>query len=104
MRTILDVPEQSRISGEVEVVLPGREPTKLTAGELSDLDQVTLDMVLECAGNGRSLARPLPPGLAWHLGGVSPIRVTGGGIRDLVQDIPREEVELVIPGGDHGQV
>jgi DMSO/TMAO reductase YedYZ molybdopterin-dependent catalytic subunit len=104
MRSSFDMPEPSRISGEVEVVLPGKEPTKLTAGGLSDLDEVTLDMVLECAGNGRSLARPVPPGLAWHLGGVSPIRVTGVRLRDVLQDIPGEVVDLVFTGADQGEV
>jgi DMSO/TMAO reductase YedYZ molybdopterin-dependent catalytic subunit len=104
MRNSFDMPEPRRVSGEVEVVLPGKEPTKLTAGGLSDLDQVTLDMVLECAGNGRSLARPVPPGLAWRLGAVSPIRVTGVRLRDVLEDIPGEVVDLIFTGADQGKV
>lgn len=104
MRNSFDIPEPGRVSGNIEVVLPGKEPTKLTAGELSDHDQVTLDMVLECAGNGRSLARPVPPGLAWSLGGVSPVRVTGVRLRDVLEDVPDEVVDVVFTGADQGRV
>lgn len=97
-------PEPDQVTGEIEVVLPGKESAVLTLERLAVLDQTTEDMVLECAGNGRSLMTPLPSGLAWGLGGVSPIRVTGVRLADALGDLPADVVEVVFTGFDHGRV
>ncbi|HWL49291.1 MAG TPA: molybdopterin-dependent oxidoreductase, partial [Acidimicrobiia bacterium] len=75
LRNSFPIPEE--VKGAVEVALPGIPNRTLTSETLSDLDQVEIDMVLECAGNGRSLVRPAVSGLEWGLGGASPIRIGG---------------------------
>ena len=51
----------------------------LSTTPLSELDQVEMEMVLECAGNGRSLMRPPVTGLEWGLGARPPVRIGGYG-------------------------
>jgi len=104
MRNSFPTPEPSRVTGEIQLLLPGREPDILNPDLLAAMTQVTIDMVLECAGNGRSLMDPVPDGLPWQLGGVSPIRVTGVKLRDALGSIPREVVEIVFTGLDRGAV
>ncbi len=57
-------------------------------------------MVLECAGNGRTLMSPVPEGTAWELGGVSPITVAGVRLFDVLGELPGDIVELVFSGAD----
>jgi DMSO/TMAO reductase YedYZ molybdopterin-dependent catalytic subunit len=104
MRNSFPAPEPGRVTGGIQLLLPGREPEILDPDLLAAMTQVTMDMVLECAGNGRSLMKPVPDGLPWHLGGVSPIRVTGVRLRDALGSIPREVVEIVFTGLDRGEV
>jgi DMSO/TMAO reductase YedYZ molybdopterin-dependent catalytic subunit len=104
VRNSFDVPGPETLTGEVEVMIPGRPTRTVTAEDLAGLDQVDADFVLECAGNGRSLIRPVVDGLAWGFGGVSPIRVRGVRLVDLLGDLPEEVIELVITGADQGEV
>jgi len=85
-------------------VLPGLPPTILTPEALTSLDQVEIDMVLECAGNGRSLVRPEVSGLEWGLGGASPIKAGGVRLIDVLGEIPGDIVEFVLTGSDQGIV
>ena len=102
LRNSFPIPED--VEGIVEVVLPGIPTRILTSETLAHLDQVELDMVLECAGNGRSLVRPAVSGLEWGLGGASPIRIGGARLNDVLVDVPDEVVELVLTGSDRGTV
>jgi DMSO/TMAO reductase YedYZ molybdopterin-dependent catalytic subunit len=102
LRNSFPAPEE--VEDSVEVVLPGIPPRGLTSDILSELDQVEMEMVLECAGNGRSLVRPVVSGLEWGLGGVSPIRIGGVRLIDALEQVPDEVVELVLTGSDRGTV
>jgi DMSO/TMAO reductase YedYZ molybdopterin-dependent catalytic subunit len=102
LRNSFPAPEE--VEDSVEVVLPGIPPRGLTSETLSDLDQVEMEMVLECAGNGRSLVRPVVSGLEWGLGGASPIRIGGVRLIDALEQVPDEVVELVLTGSDRGTV
>ena len=88
LRNSFPTPAPGEVTGEIKVVLPGQESWRLAPDRLAGMEQVELDMVLECAGNGRSLMRPLVDGLAWGLGGVSPIRVGGVRLAEAIGDLP----------------
>jgi DMSO/TMAO reductase YedYZ molybdopterin-dependent catalytic subunit len=104
LRNSFPSPEPGRVTGEIRVLIPGRAPATLTPDRLAAMSQVTIDMVLECAGNGRSLMDPVPDGLPWGLGGVSPIRVGGVRLREALGAIPPEVVDVVFTGMDRGEV
>lgn len=87
-----------------EVVVPGRESRWVAADSLPELPQVEVSMVLECAGNGRTLMNPVPDGLAWELGGVSPITVGGVPLTHVLGDLAEDVSEVVFTGADSGRV
>jgi DMSO/TMAO reductase YedYZ molybdopterin-dependent catalytic subunit len=104
MRNSFHPPAPGEVSGEIEAVFPGKPPRTLTPETLSGLDQMKMDMVLECAGNGRSLVRPVVSGLEWGFGGVSPIRIGGVRLIDALEGVPDEVIEIVLTGFDTGEV
>lgn len=104
MRNSFPMPDPMDVSGEIRVLIPEQEPRTVALDELTLLPRVTVDMVLECAGNGRSLMTPIPSGLAWALGGASPIRVSGVRLIDVVGDLPTGVVDVVFTGSDSGVV
>ncbi len=68
-----------RIDGEVE------QPLETTLGELKrNHAHVTLRLVLECGGNGRSFFTPKAKGNAWTVGGVSCAEWTGVRLADVL--------------------
>ncbi len=83
-----------------DLLLPDRPVRRVTRAMFFDYPEVQIDMVLECAGNGRALMDPVPDGVRWELGGVSPIAVSGIRLVDLVGDVPGSVVELVFTGVD----
>ncbi len=104
MRNSFPIPEPKQATGEILVLLPGHEPRTVTTDELGLLPRVVVDMVLECAGNGRSLMTPVPSGLAWVLGAASPIRVSGVSLTDVIGNLPENAVDIVFTGADQGEV
>lgn len=104
MRNSFPMPEPGQVTGEIEVNLPGRPARTLTPDGLASLEQVNIDLVLECAGNGRSLIRPVVTGLEWGLGGASPVRVGGVRLADALGEVPDEVTEVVLTGFDRGSV
>jgi DMSO/TMAO reductase YedYZ molybdopterin-dependent catalytic subunit len=103
-RNSFPMPVPGEISGEVEVLLPGRRRETLDLPRLAKLEQVVEEMVLECAGNGRSLITPAVAGVEWGLGGASAVRVGGVRLTDALGEIPAEVEEIVLTGGDRGTV
>jgi DMSO/TMAO reductase YedYZ molybdopterin-dependent catalytic subunit len=67
------------IDGEVE------KPLRLTAADLAKMPQASATCVLQCAGNGRSLHKPVVPGVQWGQGAVGNARWTGVRVRDLLE-------------------
>jgi len=104
LRNSFETPAPSDVTGEIEVLLPGRPDETLDLRRLAGLEHVTEEMVLECAGNGRSLITPAVAGLEWGLGGASPIRVGGVRLVDVLGEILPEVTELVLTGCDRGVV
>lgn len=70
---------QLAVDGEVHKELA------LTMDELLQFPQVTMDVVLECAGNGRSLFVPEVDGTPWRRGAVACSEWTGVRLRDVLQ-------------------
>lgn len=87
-----------------ELVVPGRRRRTITPEQFEPFQQVTRDIVLECAGNGRALMEPAPEGTAWEFDGVSPITISGYRLNEVVGSLPDEVVELVFTGADFGTV
>ena len=87
-----------------EVVVPGVAPRFVTVDELSVHRSVEAELVLECAGNGRSLMSPAPAGVAWGLDGVSTIRARGVRLVDVLGPLPGEVLDVVFTGADRGVV
>lgn len=86
-----------------ELILPGKKPRHIGLDQFASLEEVDRDIVLECAGNGRSLMDPQPEGTEWELDGASPITIGGVRLRDVLGPLPEEVVELVFTGADAGK-
>ena len=67
------------IDGEVHKALA------LSMDDLKRFPQVTMEVVLECAGNGRSLFSPQVSGTPWQRGAVACSEWTGVRLRDVLQ-------------------
>jgi DMSO/TMAO reductase YedYZ molybdopterin-dependent catalytic subunit len=87
-----------------EVVVPGQGTRFLTSNDLETFQLVERDIVLECAGNGRTLMSPVPEGTPWDLDAVSPISVSGYRLTDVLGALPEDVVEVVFTGADSGTV
>lgn len=83
-----------------EVVLPDRPVRRLDTSKFTPMRTVTIDMVLECAGNGRSLMEPVPEGVPWPVGAASPVTVSGVRLAEALGDLPQGVVDLVFTGAD----
>jgi DMSO/TMAO reductase YedYZ molybdopterin-dependent catalytic subunit len=66
------------VDGEVE------RPLRLTIAELKKMPRASATCVLQCAGNGRGLYKPIVPGVQWKYGAVGNARWTGVRVRDLL--------------------
>ncbi len=66
------------VDGEVE------RPLRLTLADLKRMPRATATCVLQCAGNGRGLYKPVVPGVQWRYGAVGNARWTGVRVRDLL--------------------
>jgi len=87
-----------------ELVVPGRKSRFITMEQFKPFEQVQRDIVLECAGNGRSLMRSVPEGVPWALDGVSPITVSGYRLTEVLGNVSEEITEFVFTGADVGTV
>jgi DMSO/TMAO reductase YedYZ molybdopterin-dependent catalytic subunit len=67
------------VDGEVS------KPARFSLADLKALPQTTVTCVLQCAGNGRGLQRPIVPGVQWRYGAVGNARWTGVRVRDLLE-------------------
>ena len=66
------------VDGEVE------RPLALSLADLKAMPQTSATCVLQCAGNGRALHRPIVPGVQWKYGAVGNAKWTGVRVRDLL--------------------
>jgi sulfite oxidase len=66
------------VDGEVE------RPIRLTLAELKKMPRASATCVLQCAGNGRGLYKPVVPGVQWKYGAVGNARWTGVRVKELL--------------------
>ena len=67
------------VDGEVE------RPLSLSLSDLKAMPRASATCVLQCAGNGRSLHRPIVPGVQWKYGAVGNAKWTGVRVRDVLE-------------------
>jgi len=74
--------------------------------ELQMLPPTDRVVLLECAGNGRTLMAPVPPGTPWSLGAVGIARFGGVRLADLLDaaGLRSSALDLVFTGADEGPV
>jgi len=88
----------------IDVEMSERHELGLEA--LGAFPTASLSMVLECAGNGRTLMEPVPGGTPWTLGGASTTTFGGVWLRDVLRSfaLPPDATEIVFTGADSGTV
>jgi DMSO/TMAO reductase YedYZ molybdopterin-dependent catalytic subunit len=106
VRNHFDVPEADAARWRLRVGGTVAHPFEVSLEELRALPHHTVTLTLECAGNGRTLMDPLPPGVRWGLGAVSTVRFTGTPLAALLEraGLRPETVEVVFTGADRGEV
>lgn len=93
-----------RPQNDFEVVVPGRATRRVSMELLESFREVEVDLVLECAGNGRTLMSPVPDGTPWGLEAASPISVVGVHLADVLGELPENIKSVVFSGADEGEV
>lgn len=88
----------------LDLVIPGTSDRFFGLEDLASYEMVKREIILECAGNGRTLMRPVPGGTPWDLDGASPITVAGHRLADVLGEIPGDVIEVVFTGADLGEV
>lgn len=81
-----------------------REPIDIDLALLRTLPPASRRVTLECAGNGRRLMVPQPPGTPWHLGALGTAVFAGTRLRDVLAlaGVQDGAVECVFSGADQG--
>jgi len=81
-------------------------PLTLSLGDLQGMPSQTLDVTLECAGNGRSTLRPPVEGEPWGLGAVSTAEWTGVSLSEVLNraGVKPTATEVIFRGADGGTV
>lgn len=90
--------------GSIVLTIPGQPDAMLDLDALGRYRSIEASMVLECAGNGRTLMRPVPGGTAWGLNAVSPVAIRGVLLADVLGSLPADVVSVVFTGADRGEV
>lgn len=88
------------VSGRVE------RPVELSLADLQALPAKTLTVTVECAGNGRTAMRPVPPGTPWDFGAVATAQFTGTPLRGVLElaGLAADAVEVLFVAADAGTV
>ncbi len=87
-----------------EIVEPDESTRRLTATDLGAMEQRSIVVVLECAGNGRTLMEPTPGGTPWDLGGASTIEISGVPLAAVLSEPTPNTEGFVFTGADRGHV
>lgn len=79
---------------------------KVSMADIMALPRHEVTVTLECAGNGRSVLDPVPPGVRWGFGAVGTTTFAGVPLRALVDmvGLAPGTTELVFEGADRGEV
>ncbi|MGH2384925.1 MAG: sulfite oxidase [Candidatus Limnocylindria bacterium] len=106
VRCNFPVPMLDAAGWRVETAGAFERPRAWTLEDLRGLPPVERTITLECAGNGRTLMTPTPPGTPWGLGAVGTARFGGVRLADLLaaSGLRDTAVELVFTEADRGAV
>jgi DMSO/TMAO reductase YedYZ molybdopterin-dependent catalytic subunit len=106
VRCNFPVPRLDAQTWRLQVTGAFERPRSWTLDELGALPRLERTVTLECAGNGRTLMSPVPPGTAWGLGAVSAARFGGVRLADVLaaSGLQPTATDLVFTGADRGTV
>jgi len=102
VRSNFPTPTIDPVRYALEVVAPDGATRRFSLDDLRETASLTRTVTLECAGNGRTLLDPQPPGTAWTLGGTGTANFTGVPLAALLPDVD-DAVEVVFTGADRGE-
>ncbi len=102
--THFDVPEADEASWIVSIGGRVRRPFVLSMDDVRSRPEVTMQVTMECAGNGRARLHPRPISQPWLSEAIGTAEWTGTPLRPLLEEASLEDdaVELVFAGADHG--
>lgn len=96
VRNHFDMPQIDPSTWKLNVGGAVDTPLALTLADLERMPQVTVEAVLQCAGNGRALFSPRVPGVQWRTGAMGSARWTGVRLADVLKRVrPRVEAAFV---------
>jgi DMSO/TMAO reductase YedYZ molybdopterin-dependent catalytic subunit len=106
IRNHFAIPELDVDSWSLEVKGAVGNRVDVSLENLREMPTATVDMVLECAGNGRQMMAPKPPGTPWGMGAVSRARFLGTPLRLLLErvEVADAAAEVIFVGADAGEV
>ena len=106
VRSNFAVPQVDAAAWRLDVAGAVERPRTWTLDELRRLPQLERTVTLECAGNGRTLMTPTPPGTPWGLGAVGTARFAGVPLADVLaaSGLRPGAVDVVFTGADRGIV
>ena len=84
LRNHFDLPSVDAGSWRLEVRGLVEKPLSLSLAELERMPQVTVEAVLQCAGNGRAFFKPRVPGVQWRYGAMGNAEWTGVRFKDVL--------------------
>lgn len=104
VRSNFDAPTIEADSWRLRIGGLVREPIDIDLDTLRTLPPASRRITLECAGNGRRLMVPQPPGTPWHLGALGTALFAGTRLRDVLAlaGVQDDAVECVFSGADQG--
>lgn len=104
VRNHFAVPQIALVAWRLKIGGAVAHELALTLNEIKTLPARTVTATLECAGNGRTHMRPLPPGAPWQDGAVGTATWTGVPLRQLLDRAePRDGArEVLFQGADQG--
>jgi DMSO/TMAO reductase YedYZ molybdopterin-dependent catalytic subunit len=102
--THYDIPDADPASWTITVTGAVERELLLTLDELAAMEQHTVRVTMECAGNGRTGVEPRPLSQPWITGAVGTADWSGVRLRDLlaVAGVAADAVDVVFRGADHG--
>jgi DMSO/TMAO reductase YedYZ molybdopterin-dependent catalytic subunit len=77
-----------------------QKPSVRTLADLEAMPQVTVEAVLQCAGNGRGNFRPRVPGVQWRWGAMGSAEWTGVRFADLLGNVVPEAKFVSLQGAE----
>ena len=84
LRNHFDIPKVDVAKWRLNVRGLVEKPLSLTLADLERMPQVTVEAVLQCAGNGRGLLKPQVPGVQWQYGAMGNAQWTGVRFKDVL--------------------